>query len=218
MTRLLHGPGQAPARPIRVPFVFGTLGPRGEAVARELGQGVLTVRPTPGFVWSTLLIHGTVLEPGEAFEAPRVLAAAGAGAAVALHRAYEFRNVPGLDPGPLLGARQWQAAIEAIPERERHLVTHEGHLTFLNAIDRSVITGDLIRTRTFTGEAAALRERLGQLAGQGVTEIAFQPKGPRYPSRARRLRPDGRPCLSGSASVNQLRVHHYSERALRPRP
>jgi 5,10-methylenetetrahydromethanopterin reductase len=76
----------------------------------------------------------------------------------------------------LLAAQQ--AAIETIPERERHLATHEGHLTFLNAIDGRVVTGDLIRARTFTGEAAALRERLGQLAGQGVTEVGFQPKGP----------------------------------------
>ena len=178
LTRLLHGPGQAPARPIRVPFLVGVRGPRGQAVARELGAGVLTVTPTGGFAWSALLTHGTVLEPGEPFDSPRVLAAAGAGAAVTLHRAWEFRSVPGLDLDALPGGPAWRAAIEAIPERERHLRTHEGHLTFLNDLDRAVVTGDMIRAFTFTGVADALHARIGHLAAQGVTEIAYQPKGP----------------------------------------
>jgi 5,10-methylenetetrahydromethanopterin reductase len=178
LTRLLHGPGQAPPRPIRVPFLFGVRGPRGQAVARELGDGIFTVAPTGGFSWSALLTHGTVLEPGEPLDSPRVLAAAGAGAAVSLHRAWEFRNVPGLDLDALPGGPAWRAAIEAIPAAERHLRTHEGHLTFLNHLDRPVITGKTIEAFTFTGEAPALCARLGQLAARGVTEIAYQPKGP----------------------------------------
>jgi 5,10-methylenetetrahydromethanopterin reductase len=185
LTRLLHGPGQAPGRPIRVPFVFGVRGPKAMAIARELGQGVLTVTPTSGFGWSALLTHGTVLEPGEPFDSPRVLAAAGAGAAVALHRAWEFRNGPGLSLGSLPGGPAWRAAIEAIPERERHLRTHEGHLTFLNDLDHRVVTGELIKTFTFTGEGEVLRARLGQLAAQGVTEIAYQPKGADIPRELR---------------------------------
>jgi 5,10-methylenetetrahydromethanopterin reductase len=177
LTRLLHGAGQAPPRPIRVPFVFGTRGPKGEAVARAEGDGVFSVAPTPGFAWSILLTLGTVLEPGERADAPRVLDAAGAGAAVLLHRAYEYRNVPGLDLATLPGGPAWQAAIEAVPARERHLHTHTGHLTELNPVDRAVVSGDLIRRVTFTGEAAALRARMGELATRGVTEIAYQPSG-----------------------------------------
>ncbi len=178
LTRLLHGPGQAPARPIRVPFVFGVRGDKGKAVARELGDGIFAVTPTGGFPWSILLLHGTVLEPGEPYDAPRVLAAAGAGAAVVLHRAWEFPGAPGLDLAALPGGLAWRKAIEAIPERERHLRAHEGHLTYVNAIDRPVVSGELIRAFTFSGEAAALRERLADLAARGVTEIAYQPKGP----------------------------------------
>jgi 5,10-methylenetetrahydromethanopterin reductase len=181
LTRLLHGPGQAPARPIRVPFIFGVRGPKAQAVARELGDGIFAVTPTGGFAWSVLLTHGTVLEPGEAFDAPRVLAAAGAGASVALHRAWEFRSPSGLDLDALPGGAAWRKAIEAIPEAERHLRTHEGHLTFLNDLDRPVVGGEAIRTFTFTGEAPALRARLDRLTAQGVTEIAYQPKGPDIP-------------------------------------
>lgn len=181
-TRLLHGPGQAPSRPIRVPIVIGTGGPRGERVARELGDGIFTVVPVAGFAWATLLTFGTVLDPGESLDSERVLLAAGAGAGVVFHRAYDLPGAPGRPGlGDLPGGARWRAAIEAFPAHERHLYTHRGHLTYPNDIDRTVLTGDVIRRFTFTGEPAALRQRMDELAMRGVTEIAYQPAGPDIP-------------------------------------
>ncbi len=181
-TRLLHGPGQAPPRPIRVPIVIGTGGPRGERVARELGDGIFTVVPVAGFAWATLLTFGTVLDPGESLASERVLLAAGAGAGVVFHRAYDLPGAPGRPGlGDLPGGGRWRAAIEAFPARERHLHTHRGHLTYPNDIDRTVLTGDVIRRFTFTGEPAALRQRMDELAARGVTDIAYQPAGPDIP-------------------------------------
>lgn len=181
-TQMIHGPGQAPPRPIRVPIVLGTGGPKGEAVAREHADGIFTVVPVAGFRWAALLTFGTVLDPGESVEAERVLLAAGAGASVAFHRAYDLPEAPGR-PGlaDLPGAAQWRTAIETVPRHERHLHTHRGHLTYPNEIDRTVLTGDFIRRFTFTGEAAALRERMAALQARGVTEIAYQPAGPDIP-------------------------------------
>src|SRR6266508_2918031 len=150
-TRMLHGPGQAPPRPIRVPIVFGIAGPKGEAVARELGDGVFTVLPTRGFAWSILLSFGTVLDPGESFDS-------------------SLAELP--------GGAAWRSAMETVPARERHLHTHEGHLTFPNAIDRKTLTGEAIRRYTLSGDAETLRGRLGNLASRGSTEIAYQPAGP----------------------------------------
>jgi 5,10-methylenetetrahydromethanopterin reductase len=65
--------------------------------------------------------------------------------------------------------------------RERHLHTHEGHLTTPNAIDRKALTGENIRRYTLTGDAAALRQRLAELETRGVTEVAYQPAGPDIP-------------------------------------
>lgn len=182
LTRMLHGPGQGPARPIRVPLVFGVAGPKGEEVARALGDGVFAVTPVAGFPWSALLTFGTVLDPGESCDSPRVLAAAGAGAAVLFHRAWDLPGAPGRPRlGDLPGGAEWRAAIEALPTRERHLATHTGHLTYVNDLDRRVVTGDVVRRFTFTGEAAALRERIEAVAARGVTEIAYQPAGPDIP-------------------------------------
>jgi len=181
-TQMLHGPGQAPARPIRVPIVLGTGGPKGEAVARDVGDGVINTVPVSGFQWSALLAFGTVLDAGESPDAERVMLAAGAGAAVVYHRAYDLPGAPGRPKIPdMPRGAEWAAALEASPKRERHLHTHRGHLTYPNAIDRTVLTGDIITGYTLTGEAATLRERIAQLGARGVTEIAYQPAGPDIP-------------------------------------
>ena len=38
--QMLHPDGHAPARPVEVPILVGALGPKGNAVARELGDGL----------------------------------------------------------------------------------------------------------------------------------------------------------------------------------
>ena len=55
--RMMQWPGFGPARPIDVPFVIAAGGPKGIAVAEELGDGVFGATPIPGFAWSTLLAY-----------------------------------------------------------------------------------------------------------------------------------------------------------------
>ena len=135
---MLHGPKQAPARPIDPPFLIGTSGPKGEATARELGTGVIASRPVVGFDWSVWLTFGTVLDEGEDLDTERVLRSAGPGAAVAYHAGYE-RQLPMF--GALPDAAKWQASVEEVDPADRHLEVHRGHLTELNRHDRKVMTG-----------------------------------------------------------------------------
>ena len=176
LVELLQGPGQAPPRPIEVPFLFAIGGPRSTALASELFDGIFTVVPTAGFDWSAMMALGTVLDDGETFDSPRVLEAAGPGASVLFHAGYEQALLPGLDQVP--GAQAWRQAIEAVPAAERHLRTHEGHLTYLNDTDRTVIDGSIIEALTFSGSAETLRRRLAEVEGAGVTEVVYQPSGP----------------------------------------
>jgi len=52
-----------------------------------------------------------------------------------------------------------------------------GHLTEMNDIDRQVVTGVSMHIDPLTCEASALPAKLENLAGQGITEVAFQPMG-----------------------------------------
>jgi len=114
-----------------------------------------------------------VLDDGEDPGSERVLAAAGHSATVSLHAMYEW--APGALAGVPRGA-EWKAMIEEVPEPTRHLAVHELHLVGVSDHDRPFVGPELLAAVGFT--PAQLRERLDQFAGQGVTEIVYQPAGP----------------------------------------
>ena len=174
--QMLHGPGQAVERPIEVPMLFAIGGPKSEALAHDIFDGVLTLVPNPAFKWSVMMAVGTVLDDDETFDSPRVLEAGGPGAAVLFHAAFENALLEGLDQAP--GAAEWREAVAAIPTDERHLRTHTGHVTYLNDIDRQVMNGSLVEQLTFSGSEAVLRKRIDDAADGGVTELVYQPSGP----------------------------------------
>jgi 5,10-methylenetetrahydromethanopterin reductase len=176
LARMLQPQGYAPRFPIAVPIVVAANGPKGVAVARELGDGIMCVgQPVPGFAWCALLTLGTVLAEGESASDPRPLAAAGPGLVVMYHGIYA---AGGSALGDMPGASRWRRALEAIPEGERHLALHELHLVGVNARDRVLLDGDMLRTLTFTGTAPELEARLRDLEAAGATEIMYAPMGP----------------------------------------
>jgi 5,10-methylenetetrahydromethanopterin reductase len=177
--RMLHWPGQAVERPIEVPWIMGVNGPRGLRAAADAGCGVFTSRPRPDADYShiddvILLGFGTIMDEDETVDSPRVIATAGPGVAVAYHALLE-QNDPRL--GGLPNVDRFLELVDALPEEDRHLELHAGHLTELNGIDRQVITGEAMAITPFTCYAAQVPDRLDLLAGQGITEVAFQPMG-----------------------------------------
>ena len=91
---MLHPPGFGAQRPIDVPILIGADGPKGLAVAAELGDGVFSAAiPQPDAAkvadWRALLCFGTVLDDGEELTSPRAVDAAGPGAVVLYHAMYE---------------------------------------------------------------------------------------------------------------------------------
>jgi 5,10-methylenetetrahydromethanopterin reductase len=180
---MLHGDGLAPARPIATPIVVAANGPKGMEVARELGDGVMTVGGgEPSFDWCAALIFGTVLDDGEDAGSERALAAAGPALTVVYHAMYEGdpSSVDGLPGGP-----EWRARVEQVPEAQRHLAVHEDHLVRVTDRDRPLLNGDLLPAFTWTGSAADLRARLEPLEASGVTEILYAPMGPDVPRELR---------------------------------
>ena len=175
--RMMQHPGFGAVRPIEIPILVGAQGPKGTAVAREVGDGVFGApRPVPGFDWSAVLMYGTVLDDGEDPGSERAIAAAGHGAGVALHWAMEFGETDRLPNGPA-----WAAAYDEVPAGERHLALHDGHMAMVNERDRPFVTGEVLTGAGLALSPAALRDKLAALAEGGATEVAYQPAGPDVP-------------------------------------
>jgi len=181
--RMLHPDGHAPARPVEVPVLIAALGPKGNQVARELGDGLFATLLMPEFMtdysWTAYLAWGTVLDEGEATDSDHARVAAGPGWALSLHGAYEFGGADAVRTLP--GGDQWLNVIEQAPERQRHLAVHSGHCVALNAADEAAWRAGGHRTLldvTLSGTRDTIRRTLEDYRSHGVTEIVFQPCGP----------------------------------------
>jgi 5,10-methylenetetrahydromethanopterin reductase len=180
--RMMHPSGYGAARPITVPILIGADGPKGLAVAGELGDGVFSAMvPQSDAVnaadWRALLSFGTVLDEGEELTSARVVDALAPAAVVMYHAVYERGGAAAVDGLP--GGPGWRAAVEAYPENERHLAIHEGHLVKANPRDEPYVA-DLIPMASagaLTGTAEQVAARVRDLAAAGVTEVAYQPAG-----------------------------------------
>jgi 5,10-methylenetetrahydromethanopterin reductase len=179
--RMLHTEGFLADRPVDVEVLIGADGPRGTAVAERVGDGVFAAGvPNPAAAGRpySLLQFGTVLDDGEDVHSRDVMNRAGHGLAVVFHALYERGGADAVLGLP--GGREWVDAIQAIPAAERHLVTHEGHLVRLTAVDEEAVAlaADLLPQFTFSGNAAQLRDRVAEYEAGGVTELVYQPAGP----------------------------------------
>jgi 5,10-methylenetetrahydromethanopterin reductase len=171
--RMLHPEGFGAPRPLRVPIILGTSGPKGEAVAHEIADGVFTTSATDKFDRCSVLAFGTVLDEGEDPGSDRSMAAAGHAGALMYHGVHLMGAVTSLPGGDI-----WLAELQKFPEREHHLAIHEGHLIFANERDRMVVTGETLAMFGSARSASAWRDQLAAHEAGGATEIAYQPAGP----------------------------------------
>ena len=185
LVRMSQPAGFAAARPADIAVLIAADGPRGRAVAAELGDGVLSTRPPggPGGPGGrqVLLTFGTVLGAGEDATSPRAIAAAGPALAAAYHAIYEAKGAAGTDKLP--GGREWRDAIEAVEAPRRHLAIHDGHLVALGPHDQALLAraAPLLARWTMTGTPAETAARLRALSSVGITEVAYQPMGQDIP-------------------------------------
>ncbi len=176
--QMLHRPGFAPARPVEVPFLIAAQGPKGVAVAKEVGEGAFgTPAPISGFPWSAILTFGTVLGDGEDPGSEHAIEAAGPAAGVTLHFVAEFDQFDLIPDGKL-----WAAAYDRAPREIRHLLMHDGHLCAINDYDRPFLNGELLSGLGLALTPSGWDEKLAQLEEGGATEVVYQPAGPDIPA------------------------------------
>ena len=181
--QMLHPDGHAPTRPVDVPVLVGALGPKGHAVASELGDGLFATLQVPDFLgefsWVPYLAWGTVLDEGEPADSEHARTAGGPGWALAYHGAYEFSGPDAVRGLP--GGSEWMAVVEKAPDGQQHLAVHSGHCVELNEADRAAWTAGgaaMLRDVTLSGTRDEVRRRLDDLRDAGITEIVYQPCGP----------------------------------------
>jgi 5,10-methylenetetrahydromethanopterin reductase len=182
--KMMHPEGFAPARPIETPILVAASGPRGQAIARELGLGVMTLGDPSGELGECAVVRsGTVLEESESFDSPRVFEALATSIALIYHSIYEAQG-EAVDALP--GGGAWRRAVEAFPAEVRHLHVHEGHCVAVPAYERPLLEPS-VGAMTLSGRAEELRERVAALESAGMTELVYSPAGPDIPREMRAM-------------------------------
>ncbi|MDP6831296.1 MAG: LLM class flavin-dependent oxidoreductase [Alphaproteobacteria bacterium] len=133
----------------------------------------------PEDLYATMLTLGCVLAPGEAYDSDRAVAHAGPGAAIFMHAIVEAEA----KTGEQITLPDWQRELvdqyhklyqSYQPSDAKYLSLHRGHMMFVRDDERHLVTGDLIREKTFTGSRDELVERLTNLKNAGYSQIAVQ--------------------------------------------
>ena len=177
-----------------IPIYPAASHPRAQALAGELGDGIVTISlldpavlaanlaevargfetrggAPPDFEVVTLGVS-CVLQPGEARDSDRVKARVGPRIAVALHYAYEQvkqgRQVP-----PFMESFLTPAYRRYLDERWEEI--HTSHSRFLHPGEDVFISPDAIRAMSLTGSRDEILERLAALESAGLTHFVISP-------------------------------------------
>lgn len=179
--RMLHWPGMTASRPMNVPLWLSVMGPRGNARAHEVADGV--IGPPHPSLPSATMVSGTVLDHGEDPRSARVLQAVGPWGVLGWHNAYNHGGAQAVDALP--GGAAWREALEALaPGGERHLLTFEAHVTHLAERDIPLLEHIDVEGRTSNvlmmkvGDNAFIRDELARLGDAGYREVMYNPSGP----------------------------------------
>ena len=173
--QLLASDGQLPARPIKVPFLLASQGPKGRQLAKDIADGLISLgAPAPGFDTCLVSINGTVFDEGEDIRTPRVRAAVLPIMALAYH--FKYTNDPD-NISALPNGEAWMESVRQVPEHIRHLSVHTGHnLDVSNGHDHLVDTS-AAKEMTFSGTPDELRARLKTYKAAGATGFIFGTSG-----------------------------------------
>jgi len=183
--QMIHHSEMAAPRPLDVPILLSAMGPKGQAIAAEVADGLMHVAPpdSPGGAWHVQMVNGTVLDADESPSDPRVRDAAGPWEVLGHHGAW---HLAGEDVVPMLpGGTEWLERVVADrPEVQRHLSVHEGHCSHVNDRDRALL--DTKGTADdpwsgWVGDDADIAARIATAGEAGSTEILYTPAGSDLP-------------------------------------
>lgn len=180
----------------RIPLHLSAFAPKSRALTAEIGDGWLTFMSMlpialheakqmdtacraagrdPQTLLKTGFTLGCVLAEKEPYDSPRAKAQAGPLVSVFFHGMMEG-TIDAILPDGLRAAVDEYRKIYASyqPPDARYLQLHKGHLIFVRPEEERFVTGDLIRSSTFTGTAEEIRDRIRALRDGGYDQFVIQ--------------------------------------------
>ncbi len=182
----------------RIPIHVGGFGPRAQALAGELGDGLMTGLPWGGTILRSLanvrrgaeragrslgdfkvyaLVNLLLLEPAETLDSERVIREIGSGIMVNVHYLVERWKETSEDP-PDYVRRIWNDYIRFLEERDgarQHQEMHKSHYSYLDPEEARFITPEIIQTFSLAGQPEEIVERLKALEREGLDGVNFIP-------------------------------------------
>ncbi|MGB0551047.1 MAG: LLM class flavin-dependent oxidoreductase [Alphaproteobacteria bacterium] len=181
-----------------VPVHVGGFGPRAQALAGELGDGLITGIPRGGSITRALanvrrgaeragrslddfktyaLVNLLMLEPGETLESERAIAEIGSGIMVNVHYLVERWKETGEDPPDYVKPiwKDYLAFLEEGDGARQHQEMHKSHYSYLDPKEARFITPEMIRTFSVAGQPEEIVEQLREYERQGLDGINFIP-------------------------------------------
>jgi 5,10-methylenetetrahydromethanopterin reductase len=182
-----------------IKLYIAAFGPKAQALAGELGDGLVSGLPRGGTVPSMLtnaragaarvgrtlgadfqvsaMVTLVLLHPGEALTSERIIAESGAAVITGLHYLVARYLETGEDP-PEYARPIWKgymAWLNEAPPEVRHQRLHNSHYSFVDPEEARFITPDLIKATCLTGTPEELVEQVQSLAQQGLNHIMLYP-------------------------------------------
>jgi alkanesulfonate monooxygenase SsuD/methylene tetrahydromethanopterin reductase-like flavin-dependent oxidoreductase (luciferase family) len=179
-------------------YVAG-FGPRAQALAGELADGLVSGLPRGGTVPSMLanahdgarqagralgqdfyiaaMVTLALLHPGESLTSERVIAECGAAVISGLHYLVARHLETGADP-PEYVRPIWQgymAWLNEAPPEVRHQRLHNSHYSFVDPEEARFLTPGLVKATCLTGTPEELVEQIQTLEQQGLHQLMLYP-------------------------------------------
>ena len=168
----------------RIPIHVGGFGPRAQAFAGKLGDGLITGLPRGGTRQAHLddfkvyaLVNLLLLEPSETFDSERVIREIGSGIMVNVHYLVERWEGTGEEP-PDYVRPIWNDYIRFLEERDgerQHQEMHKSHCSYLDPRQARFIMPEIIQTFSLAGQPDEIAEWLKALEREGLDLMNFIP-------------------------------------------
>jgi alkanesulfonate monooxygenase SsuD/methylene tetrahydromethanopterin reductase-like flavin-dependent oxidoreductase (luciferase family) len=182
-----------------IPVYVAGFGPKAQALAGELGDGLISGLPRGGTVPEMLanarrgaararralsasfhtaaMVNVALLLPGEALNSARIIAECGAAVISGLHYLVAHHLETGADP-PAYARPVWKRYLDWLdqaPPEIRHQRLHGSHYSFVDPEEARFLTPELIEATCLAGAPERVVERVKELESQGLSQIMLYP-------------------------------------------